>query len=96
MSAHKSCHIVLTTINHPAIVQDLYENIHRYGHLDEVKVWIVGDRKTPGSAASLAAEMTRKGLETIYFDIFLQYIERKFSTLFIRLFQSNFFLMEKF
>ena len=69
MSAHKSCHIVLTTIHHPAIVQDLYDNIHRHGHLDKVKVWIVGDRKTPGSAASLANEISRKGLETSYFDI---------------------------
>ncbi len=69
MSAHKSCHIVLTTINHPSIVQDLYDNIHRHGHLDDVKVWIVGDRKTPGSAASLASAMSKKGLETSYFDI---------------------------
>ena len=43
----KPCHIVFTTIHHPAILRDLYENIHRHGHLEEVKVWVVGDRKTP-------------------------------------------------
>lgn len=65
----KSCHIVFTTINHPTILNDLYENIRRYGHLDEVKVWVVGDKKTPASAAVLARDVSAKGLETIYFDV---------------------------
>ncbi len=65
----KSCHVVLTTIYHPAILQHLYDNIHQHGHLDEVKVWVVGDRKTPGSAATLAWDVSQKGLETVYFDV---------------------------
>jgi hypothetical protein len=65
----KPCHIVFTTIHHPTILRDLYENIHRYGHLDEVKVWVVGDRKTPSSAAAIAAEISALGLETVYFDV---------------------------
>jgi hypothetical protein len=65
----KPCHIVFTTVNHPAILRDLYENIHRHGHLDKVKVWVVGDRKTPSSAGVLAAEVSKLGLETVYFDI---------------------------
>jgi hypothetical protein len=65
----KPCHIVFTTINHPGILQDLRENLHRYGHLDEVKVWVVGDRKTPASAATLATEISALGLETIYFGV---------------------------
>lgn len=66
---NKSCHIVFTTINHPAILNDLHENICRHGHLDRVKVWVVGDRKTPTSAGTLAREMSEKGLETVYFDV---------------------------
>jgi hypothetical protein len=66
---NKSCHIVFTTINHPAILNDLYENIHRHGHLDSVKIWVVGDRKTPATAEGLSREVSRKGLETIYFDV---------------------------
>ncbi len=66
---NKSCHIVFTTINHPAILNDLYDNIHRHGHLDQVKVWVVGDKKTPATAAALAREVTAKGLETVYFDV---------------------------
>jgi Reversibly glycosylated polypeptide len=65
----KPCHIVLTTIHHPSILNELYENVAANGHLDEVKVWVVGDRKTPATAGTLAGEITRKGLETVYFDI---------------------------
>jgi hypothetical protein len=65
----KPCHIVLTTIHHPAILSDLYANIRQHGHMDEVKVWVVGDRKTPTSAAALAAEISAHGLETSYFDL---------------------------
>ncbi len=65
----KNCHIVFTTIHHPEILNDLYQNISQYHHLDEVKIWVVGDRKTPASADSLAREISRKGLETVYFDV---------------------------
>jgi hypothetical protein len=34
-----------------------------------VKVWVVGDRKTPPSAADLAAEISAQGLETVYFGV---------------------------
>lgn len=65
----KPNHIVLTTINHPTILNDILENVQKHGHLDEVKIWIVGDRKTPSSAGTLAREVTKKGLECTYFDI---------------------------
>ena len=65
----RPCHIVLTTIHHPEILNDLHANIHRHGRLDEVKIWVVGDRKTPATAGTLAREISRKGLETTYFDI---------------------------
>ena len=66
---NKPVHIVFTTIHHPVILHGLYENIHKFGHLDEVKVCVVGDRRTPGSAAELAREISKKGLETLYFDV---------------------------
>jgi hypothetical protein len=65
----KSCHIVFTTIHNPVILGDLYDNIRKHGHLEEVKVWVVGDCKTPASAATLAREISKKGLETAYLDI---------------------------
>src|SRR5258708_1887045 len=66
------CHIVLTTIRHPAILGDLLDNITRHGQLENVKVWVVGDKKTPASAGQLAREVSQKGLETTYFDITAQ------------------------
>ena len=69
MRVNKPCHIVFTTIHHPAILRDLYENIERHGHLEEVKVWVVGDKKTPSTAAALAAEISARGLETVYFGV---------------------------
>ena len=65
----KPCHIVMTTIRHPEILNDLYQNIRKHGRLEEVKVWVVGDRKTPASAGALAREVSRKGMESVYFDI---------------------------
>ena len=65
----KSVHVVFTTINHPAILDDLHRNLKQHGRLDDVKVWVVGDHKTPTSAAQLASDVSKKGLETVYFDI---------------------------
>ena len=68
----KPYHIVLTTIRIPAVLTAYYENIRRYDHLEAVKVWIVGDRKTPAEAASLAADLSGQGLETVFLDIAAQ------------------------
>ncbi len=65
----KPFHIVLTTIRVPDALDCYFDNISRFGHLDEVKIWIVGDRKTPVAAADYARALTRKGLETVFFDL---------------------------
>ncbi len=66
---HKPCHVVFTTIFVPTVLEELRLNAERFGHLDHVKVWVVGDRKTPPEARLLSAEATRKGLETVYLGI---------------------------
>jgi len=65
----KPIHIVFTTIYHPTVLNDLYQNLSRYNHLHEVKVWVVGDKKTPASCGQLTQEISDQGLETIYLDI---------------------------
>ncbi len=65
----KPCHVVFTTIFFPHVLEDLRRNAERYGHLDQVKVWVVGDRKTPPEAHLLSVEATRQGLETVYLSI---------------------------
>ena len=68
----KPYHIVFTTIHLPAVVEELYVNLKRYDWLGLVKVWIIGDKKTPAACAQLAESTTDKGLETVYADITTQ------------------------
>jgi len=68
----KPFHIVLTTIRVPYVLTAYYDNICQFGHKEEVKIWIVGDMKTPPEVDTLAQELTRKGVETVYLDIFAQ------------------------
>jgi hypothetical protein len=65
----KRCHVVLTTIFVPRVLEDLYANAERHGRLDDVKVWIVGDRKTPAEARELCRDVASRGLEAIYYGI---------------------------
>lgn len=61
---------MFTTIFDPeSILQALYENISRYHHLEEVKVWVVGDKKTPAIVAGLAGKFSALGMETVYFSV---------------------------
>lgn len=66
---HKRCHVVFTTIFTPTVLEELRQNAERHGRLDDVKVWVVGDRKTPTQARELSVEATRKGLETVFLGI---------------------------
>lgn len=65
----KPYHIVFTTIFHPTVLNDLFENISKYNHLSDTKIWVVGDRKTPESVRQLVQETQQKGLETVYLGI---------------------------
>jgi len=65
----KRLHVVFTTIFEPRVLEELRLNAEQHAHLDEVKVWVVGDRKTPTVARDLSREASRKGLETVYLGI---------------------------
>ncbi len=65
----KPYHIVFTTIYHPDVLNDLFLNIQRHNHLQSVKVWVIGDKKTPASCGQLALSISDQGLETQYIDI---------------------------
>jgi hypothetical protein len=66
---NKPYHIVFTTIYQPEILRDLLQNLKQFGHLDKVKVWVVGDYKTPAGATELSKEVSLQGLETVYLDV---------------------------
>lgn len=65
----KPYHIVFTTINFPVVINELVDNITRFGHLEQVKLWVIGDHKTPAECRELAIAASEKGLETVYLDI---------------------------
>jgi Reversibly glycosylated polypeptide len=57
--------LVFTTIFDPVLLDAYYANFARYGHLDDVEVIVIPDRKTPQRAYSRCAEISAKGLRTI-------------------------------
>ena len=61
-------HIVATTINFPRFLQTYRENLQKFGHIDDVKMWVVGDRKTPVESAAFAQEQKNQGLDVVYLD----------------------------
>lgn len=68
----KPTHIVLTTINYPIVLETIWDNLNKYGHLNRCKIWVVADRKTPAASNELCEKITAKGLDTTYLDIATQ------------------------
>ena len=66
---NKSNHIVFTTIFYPKVLLEIFNNIERFQHLEEVTIWVVGDKKTPPETKLLCAQVCQKGLEVHYLDI---------------------------
>ena len=61
-------HIVATTISLPRFLESYYENLEHYGHLRDVRIWVVGDHKTPPESAAYVAAQRERGLDAIYLD----------------------------
>ena len=61
-------HIVATTIWLPRFLDSYLENLRHFGHLNDVKMWIAGDRKTPPESADYAARISAQGLDVEYLD----------------------------
>jgi hypothetical protein len=56
--------LVVTTVFDPVLLAGYCENFRRHGHLEDVHVIVVPDRKTPEAAFCRCAELTRKGMRT--------------------------------
>jgi hypothetical protein len=79
-------HIVLTTINIPSVIVNLLKNVEQYGHINQTKIWVVGDVQTPEDAKHLCQKVSDQGLEVIYLDIASQNkIGKKFEEFYERL-----------
>jgi hypothetical protein len=57
--------LVLTTINDPVLLEDYYANFEAAGHLDQIKVIVIADRKTPAAAYERCASLRNRGLDII-------------------------------
>lgn len=54
--------LVVTTIFDPVLLDDYAANFRRHGHLDDVRVFVVPDRKTPREAYDRCARLAGAGL----------------------------------
>lgn len=65
--------ITFTTINVPRVLDSYYDNLQRYGRLDDVVFVIVGDVNTPTTEArAYCRAMSKKGLQVAFLDVAAQ------------------------
>jgi hypothetical protein len=57
--------VVFTTIFDPLVLKAYYRNFERFGHLDQVEIIVIPDRKTPEVAYARCREMSRRGMRTL-------------------------------
>ena len=55
--------IVVTTINGGQFLQEYFENLERFGHLDQCHIFVIADRKTPAELFDRAKALEKKGLK---------------------------------
>jgi hypothetical protein len=56
----------MTTIYHSTILEGYHENFARHGHLENVEMIVVGDRKTPDAVRTSCDAASSRGLKTTY------------------------------
>lgn len=72
MSKKRAC-LVCTTINVPKVVRDFCVNFEKFGHKSQVRIIIIGDKKTPHQLSfKISKELQKEGFEVEYFDISAQ------------------------
>jgi len=58
--------LVLTTIFDPVILEVYHRNFERYGHLDDVDIIVIPDKKTPHAAYETCTRLARQGLKVTF------------------------------
>lgn len=54
--------LVVTTIGEINVLESYFENLSEYGHLDQIQVFVIPDRKTPVSVYGYCQDLNRRGL----------------------------------
>ncbi len=57
--------MVLTTIADPVVLEGYCANFTAHGHLDQIQVIVIPDRKTPSTIFQRCAELRKKGLDVL-------------------------------
>ena len=55
--------LVMTTVNEPLVLESYFANFSLYGHLDQVEVFVIPDRKTPSTAYEYCRALNQRGLK---------------------------------
>ena len=55
--------MVLTTIRNPSLLEGYRANFAAHGHLEQIRVFVVPDRKTPGTVFARCAALRKRGLK---------------------------------
>lgn len=66
---YRANHIVITTINLPDVLHTILSNLKMYNHIDDVKCWVVGDRKTPKDCGRFIRDIKAQGLDVEFLSI---------------------------
>jgi len=61
--------LVLTTINNPTLLYGYYENFVKYDNLENIRVVVIPDRKTPKEAYDTCIDLKNKGLDVNFIDL---------------------------
>ena len=59
----RKCAIVLTTIHQNDVLQGYFENLNKYGHLENACIIVIPDRKTPSEVYARCQELSKCGLD---------------------------------
>lgn len=66
---NQSNHIVFTTIFYPEVLWEIHKNLEQFNHLEDVVVWVVGDKKTPAETKLLCEQVSQQNLQVNYLDV---------------------------
>jgi hypothetical protein len=65
----KKFHIVLTTIYNPLVLVEYTNNFIKFNKIDQVKLWVVADRKTPKECLETLKNVMSLGLDVEYISL---------------------------
>jgi hypothetical protein len=57
--------MVLTTIADPVVLEGYFANFAEHGHLEQVQVIVIPDRKTPPTVFLRCADLRNRGLDVV-------------------------------